>query len=268
MVFLILKGIILALFLIITSIYSKVAGGFFYMLTTLTLKIPYVGVFFRFILDGPIKFGILVKILSWVISSSGLLLGIGIYYLFWGVPEQPFELYILLVCSIGVILNILHDILDFQSITSREIIEHIGENKFFRKLIGEYAYYVMTTNSQIQRTLSCLHFIDTNLPQLFRLLISIGILYFSLGNLGYFELSSDQTTLSLIDSVLLTISYVLPFEGIVLPYMGLYWTIAKIFSSICIFIWTVFYISIAVTILFEDNETPLKSPVILQKDKD
>jgi hypothetical protein len=73
---LILKTVVLILLLYYSSKFAAALGGFVYMTFTQTLRIPYLGKVFNFVINGKVKLGILLKMIGWVISSSGLLLGV------------------------------------------------------------------------------------------------------------------------------------------------------------------------------------------------
>lgn len=250
MIYEIFKSTILVLALFFCNSWSGALGGLFFSVFSLATRIPYIGKIFGFILNKKVKTIVVIKFISWLISSSGVLLGYLLFWSFFGSPTNTAEFIIILVFSISAVINIAYDLALFQMDTFSE---HLKNGRFiFEKVFKDKELDFLYKDEKAQKSLSRSLFIDLHLPQLFRLLFSIGMTYFSLGNLGILQVKNGEVVgiLNSIQSAYSTI----PIVGSASPiFEGQYWQVCSIIASFLVFLWTVFFISAAQS-MFSDEE--------------
>lgn len=243
------KPIILAVLLYLTDLFSAPIGGFFYASIARLGLLPIVGFIFRFVLREPLNGGVIVKLVSWFISSSGILLGLGIYYLIWGLPSDTISLVILMLFSITAILHILQKMLLFEVLNYQDILDSPLRRQFSGPTLNGYI-----NDPQTQKFLSRSLFADLYIPQLIKLLISFGIFYYCIGRLEIVELAPKAKMPSLFESISLALSLIpIGFEN-TKPYAGTVWQYINVFSTLAIFFWTVIFVSLASSMFTEDSK--------------
>lgn len=184
--------------------YSPPLGAAIYMLCSLPLQSAVLGNLFRSILQSPLYLLALVKPLSWLISSSGVLLGLGIHYFFWGVPDRPLEFWLVLIVAVRAVLKIFHSIITFDISYFDDFFAAMRNIPLFgaKDLVqimkeegGDEEFLKLSRSS----------FVDNSLPQFFQLLISVGVIYYCLGHLKIIP-SVDGIPPNLLDSIFLSLS--------------------------------------------------------------
>lgn len=232
----------LAFLLVLGNVVSHPLGGLFYLLVAMTRKLPGVfGSFFEYILTGPVKMTLVLKLIAWAISSSGVLLGLGVHYLFWGTPNRPIEFWIILLVAVASLLNIAHEMLTFDILTFNETIDFMQDVPL--NIMREQAQIVMR-NPEFHDSLARRNFVDMILPKFIRLIFSFGVIYYSLGNLGVFTIVTSPPNLG--QSLLLSLSLIDIVGSYTAPYTGTAWELTRMLSSFIIFFWLVIFISLAV----------------------
>lgn len=118
----ILQYICLPVFLLLSSKLAQVVGGAVYIGLVFPLKFPVIGSVVRFFLIKPIKLLGVVKLISWMISSFGLLFGYWLYSFIWGSPHRPIEFWLILVVAVYLVAEIVQylvtfDLIDFDKAT-------------------------------------------------------------------------------------------------------------------------------------------------------
>lgn len=255
MVFAILKALSLLLLIIVTHRYSHVLGGaFFAFFTAILPRTPILGKLFEKLIHGPIKIGVIIKFASWMLSASGMLLGIYIYALIFGMPDNTLEFWILLLSSLGSIINILYDFVLFQMITFKE---HFAYSKnSIKKIVGEEVYEILLSDPKVQKSLSRSLFVDLYLPMFFKMLASMGVFYFSMGHLGFFELNPIVLTQpDLWECIKLSITFASFLDAENYNYFtGETWLISRIISYLLVFIYAAFFVAFAQSMFSDENE--------------
>lgn len=237
-------GILLAL-LVVCNMYSHLLGGLLYALILSLTNVPKLGRLFDFLFaaGGPIKLGILVKIGAWLVSSSGVLLGLGVYLLLFGEPTQAWAFWTILTVSCIAMLNIVFDLLLFrvpQFDESLELMRSIPISSFKSK------FNLISSDADALQSLARSHFADMVLPKFFRMLITIGVIYYCLGRVGLVN-SAGPNLPTLGESLLFSFST--PALNLVNTTLHLYdgplWDLVRIVSSFLVFFWLILFVTIA-----------------------
>ncbi|GAB4579438.1 MAG: hypothetical protein Fur0022_21760 [Anaerolineales bacterium] len=225
--------------------WSGALGGLFHALLSRPIIHPKLGKYFRFFLQSPLYLHAITKPIAWLISSSGILMGLGIHNIFWGTPNRKEELWLLLIFAFLAILEIVNELITFD--TRYFEIDTIYQGFKEMNLLGmgnifdEFSYYFDEKEFiRLARSL----FTDQAIPQFFRLLGSIGVVYFCLGQLNLLPLVNDSPP-NLWQSLLLSFSLIDVTGTLDSPYTGEVWNIIRLISSFLAFFWLVIFVSLA-----------------------
>lgn len=240
-----LEIIVLIVVLIISDRYSGLLGAVIYAAIALTVKIPGIGKLFRNILNAPIYLMAIIRPLAWLISSSGVLLGLGIHYIIWGSPNRNIEFWVILIIAFWAVLKIVYKILTFDVpyFDDFYIEMKTKPHSVIQDVVGEIKHHA---DENIYLRLARSSFVDQTLPQFFQLLISIGIIYLCLGNLKILSFSSSAPP-NLWESILLAFSLMKITGESNTPFYGNLWDILQLISSVIAFLWLVLFISLSST---------------------
>jgi len=197
-----------------------------------------------------VKIAIIVKIFSWLVSSSGVLLGFLLFSLIWKEQPDTYQLWVMLSISLSIVINITYDLCQFQVMPFSSYIKE-GHN-FYQKFLGPGIMDEMMEDDLHKKSLSRSLFVDLHLPQLFRLLISISIIYFSLAHLGFLE--RTHSAMPGLKDCLKTIFSIIPIIGKPEPiFKGGLWQLCEIVSAFLVFFWTVFFVAFAQSMFIDDS---------------
>jgi hypothetical protein len=261
----ILESAVLLILLFIGKQASPIMGGVFAMVISATKHIPKVGRLFDWLLSGILKFYVIAKLIAWLLSSSGLLLGLAVHFLIWGPLNHPSEFLILFFVAIVTILDIVYDIITFRVYYLDGLLDDAGSafGRFGRYMVGMMLYATPDERRRVARAT----FVDMYLPHFFTLLVSLATIYYCLGELRLITVVSEPFSLeqallfsfSLNDLIDVGLTQEMPYEGPV-------WRTIHIFASFIIFLWLIFFITIASSGIDERvtawEEVHLKSPWI------
>lgn len=235
--------IVLAILLFTSNLFSGPLGGIFHFLIARTLLIPRIGWFFERLLKSPLYLNAITKPIAWLISSSGLLIGLAIHNLFWGGLNTNLEYVFLLLFAIVAILEILNSIITFDAeyYYIDTIMDSMKDNPFFKEMSINIMKY---SDKALFVRLARSAFVDKAIPQFFRLLISIGVSYYALANLNIIDTVSDSP-LTIWDAIIVAFSLIDITGEIATPLTGTTWEIIRLISAFISFFWLVMFITLA-----------------------
>jgi len=173
-----LEPVLLLLILVATIGVSHLVGAFVYAVLTLPSAIPYFGKIYAFAINGPLKLTLVLKLIAWSISSSGILAGLWVHSMLWGPPNQLIEYWIILAVAVLTFFRLSHDILLFKPQTDYSSSVNLAAN-----FLGDNGL-VNESRSSLARS----HFVNMYLPPFFHSLLCIGVTFYTLGPLGLVEL--------------------------------------------------------------------------------
>ncbi len=242
--------VVLVFILNISNYWSGALGGFFHFIISATIKLPFLGRLFKFILQRPLYVIAVTKPVSWLISSSGLLIGLGIHQIFWGSPDTPIEFLVILGLAIISIFEIVSRLISFDQDYSYldALVSALKDPSnplygFSGSYLNDLTKYGDRKDFQkLARSL----FVDQNLPQLFRLLMTIGVIYFCVGHLGLVTLTGSHVP-DIWESLLLSFSVINITGQVSSPYSGQLWEFLRLIAAFLAFFWLVMFVSLSVS---------------------
>lgn len=241
-IFHVFEMIILAILLGVSNSWTGALGGLLHAIITLPVNMSgVIGRVGRFILQNPLHLSALTKPLAWLVSSSGMLLGLGIHYLIWGNNYTTGELWIILIFATLSFLAMVEDLFTFDNNYSYidNLIDEIAGFSYTEDVIRQLAQY---GGKDEFRSLARTLFVDQTLPQLFKLLTTIGILYFVLGQLNYLPTTTDSPP-NLFESVLIAFSVIDITGEIPIPFTGNFWNVLRVITAFLAFFWLVMFVT-------------------------
>jgi hypothetical protein len=248
----VIEVILLAILLFFSNRYAAPLGGLFHMLISYSLRIPRLMDVAQFILQAPIYFSSVTKLIAWAISSSGLLLGLGVHYVLWGHPNHPSEWWVILVLATIAIFEIVHKSMyfDYDYSYIDALVEEMKEQdlgvigRINQSNLNNLARY---GDARTIRKLGRSVFVDQTLPQLFQLLISIGLIYYTLGALDILSLKAGSSSPNVWQSLLLSFSIIDLTGEIVSPFEGQLWNVLRMMSAFLGFFWLVLFVTLSMS---------------------
>lgn len=244
----IFKVIALLVLLIFFSEFSKVIGGLLWVVMTAFLRIPYLGKVYHFLFFDKVKISALFKFATWIVNSSGILLGLVLYYSIFGQSKDFMENLAILLCASGVIANFLYRIWYLDMIDVKEVF-HLGSD-VVRQYWGKEAADMMNNDPEIKTKLLFASFVDTFIPQFLRILITIGVFYFAAFQVGLLQLKSGVAVPPDLYECLKYAFSFLPIEkidGSEAVFTGVFWECINVFFGILIFLWIVAFFNVALS---------------------
>lgn len=241
---------------------ARPLGGFlYYFLTAVLSVVPIFGPIYRQIINGQVKLIALLKIPAWAISSSGVLIGLGIHNYFWGQPNHPIEFWVLGIITAATILNILYKVILFEQTSFEEIRQYMKENRIFTKPLEmqdeNYEAFLDEYRSRFARS----NFVDLNMTLFFQLIVSFGVVFYSLAHLGIIHVIPNTAIPTLWQTIPLAFKPLDILNPADAPFTGLEWDIASTVSNFFIFYWVVIHIALATSMVDEgkDQSSPKTS---------
>lgn len=256
-IFEIFKIIILLLLLWIGNKWSFVLGGLIWAsISWLIVSTSWIGRMLKFLLCDHVKIITILRLCCYIISSSGALLGFLIFISFSKLPLNNLEIYTLLIFCVCALINIVSDlneeVVTFSSIYQQT--KQIAQNRLKISLDE-----MVLTDASFIRRLSQSTFISIYLPQLFKMLVTIGLIYYCLGNLKVFELNEERNLPDVWDSIKLSFSAI-QFVGKPDPiFTGTNWQICSICASFLVFLWTAFFAIAARNVFADEKDIKLET---------
>lgn len=233
----------LASLLFISNQISAPLGGLMHYLVARTTHISRIGWLFRRLLQRPFYLNAITKPTAWLISSSGLLIGLALHNFFWGTLNTNIEYWILLIFATIAILEILNSILTFDAehYYIDQIMESIDTIPFLKNDLRTIMRYA---DEEDFIRLARSAFVDQAIPQFFRLLISIGIAYYALASLNLIETTAVSPP-TIWEAIILAFSLIDITGEIAIPFIGTVWEIIRLISAFVSFFWLVMFITLA-----------------------
>lgn len=239
---------------LIILVFIKIAlplGGLFYALFATSVKIPYVGTLINFLLNKRVKLIIIPKITGWIISSSGLILAHLLYSEIFGSVSEEFEFQIFAFFGIIQIINITQYLTSFNIDTYSEYVIPVRDmyKQFFKDDDLDYILSDFNNHMALSRSL----FLDLYLPQLFRLVIAIAVLSYSLSNLGYIDFNSKVDSVSLWESIKAAFTIIPLVDSKDIIFKGDAWNILNSVAKFLLFLWSIFFIASAQSMFMDEG---------------
>lgn len=237
--------LILTCFLVIGIAVCQVGGALIYVLFARSMGLSRFGPFFSFILGSPLHLIGIVKLFTWLVSSSGLIAGYWTYALFLGVPETRPEYWAMFAVAAFSLARITNYLVMFDLLSFRKAF-HISSKMVTPKALRH-------TDEKKQHKLAVQNFIAFYLTQFFRLLVSCGVVYYSIGKLGLVTVIEQPT---LFESIGMAFSLIDLTEAGAKSYAGPVWVSVRALSAFLVFYWTVLFISLAASTINPDDFNP------------
>lgn len=235
---------VLLVVLLYVGTLSYPLGGLLWMFVGILTQVRYIGPVLDKLVNAPIYLGAIIKPLTWIVASSGILLGLIIFNVLGNQPHYPIQFVIIGLFALQSVLKLLHDLITFNNDASYidEIFPLV--EPFLTRYRGEKATRLILSDDTLLTRLARSLFVDQTLPTFFRLLISLGILYYVLGHLGILQTTNGNPP-ELWQSIVLSFS-VLDFTGAVeTPFVGPVWETLRVASAFLAFFWLVLFVSLA-----------------------
>jgi hypothetical protein len=195
--------------------------------------------------DWVIRPTLLFKITAWIVSSSGLLVGYGIYYMIYGFPSSRTEFFLILFMSMALVSNILHNMLLFlpdMTPSPEHSIKQFYGNKI--RVSGNVVELGGKEYSLMSPSLSRALFVDRYAIDMISISTAFSIGIFAAGHLNLLG-SVGESAPGLADSIRATLS-LLNLGGVgASPFTGQIWSIAASAFTIVLFFITVLYLQLA-----------------------
>ncbi len=219
-------------------------GGLLWMLIGLLTEVRLIGPILDRLVNAPIYLGAVIKPITWVVASSGIFLGMIVFELLGNQIRLPIQFLILALFAAQGTLKIINDLITFNNEASYidEIFPSI--EPFIRRMRGQEATRYLVTDDKLLTRLARSLFVDQTLPMFFRLIISIGILYYALGHLGVLQLVG-ATPPGLGESIVLAFSVLDLTGAIEVPFTGTAWEVLRVANALLAFFWLVLFVSLA-----------------------
>jgi len=219
-------------------------GGLLWMLIGLLTQVRLIGPVLDRLVNAPIYLGAVIKPITWVVASSGIFLGLIVFELLGNQIRLPIQFLILALFAAQSTLKIIHDLITFNNEASYidEIFPSI--EPFIRRMRGQETTRYIVTDDKLLTRLARSLFVDQTLPMFFRLIISIGILYYALGHLGVLQLVG-ATPPGLGESIVLAFSVLDLTGAIEVPFTGTAWEVLRVANALLAFFWLVLFVSLA-----------------------
>jgi hypothetical protein len=224
--------------------WSYPLGGLLWMFVGLLTQLPYIGRVIDWLVNKPIYLGAIIKPITWLVASSGILLGLIVFELLGNQLRLPIQYVIVALFAARSVLKMLYDLITFNNEAAYidEIFPLIAP--FLERMRGDGTTDLIISNDTLLTRLARSLFVDQTLPSFFRLLISIGILYFALGHLGLLQTVNGQPP-ELGQSVLLAFSVLDLTGSIDIPFTGTAWELLRVANALLAFFWLVLFVSLA-----------------------
>ena len=234
---------------------SHLLGGLLMYLVSMLTDIPVLGRVFNFLLYKKAKLITIIRLMTWGVAASGMLLGLLIFTSIWGEPDQKIELIIITSASILFLTQIVHEILGFTQPTADSmihILDKYGPDRVQKGL--KSALEVDRSRLMLLR----MTFVDQSLVRFFNMLVNIGVMYYGFGQLGVFQSNSADLP-SLWESLYIsfTINDLLGQSNS--PFYGNAWNIIHAVSTFLVFYWVVVFIAMTASSPEKDSENYLSS---------
>ena len=225
----------------------QVGGALVYYSVARSLTIPRVGPILSFLLNKPTHLMGVVKLFTWIVSSSGLIASYWAYSYIYGEPSTLSEFWAMFIVASFSLTRIASYLVMFNLLPLREAFR-ISSKTFSPEQLA-----VVDVN--LQHRLAVQNFIAFYLTQFFRLLVAFGFVYFCLGKLGLVTVIQQP---SLFEAIGMAFSLVNLTADSVSSYSGAAWIVVRTMSAFLVFYWTVLFISLASSAINPDDFDPKK----------
>jgi len=223
----------------------QVGGAFIYNTVARSLSLPWFGPFLSFLLNKPTHLIGVVKLFSWVVSSSGLVVSYYAYTRIFRVPSTRSEFWAMFIVAIFSLTRIASHLVMFNLVPFREAFRMSSNSLSAEQLV--------IIDNKLQHKLAVQNFIAFYLTQFFRLLVASGFVYYCLGKLDLVIVILQPT---LFESIGMAFSLINLTAESAKSYAGVVWVIVRTINTFLVFYWTVLFISLAASSINPDDFDP------------
>lgn len=211
-------------------------GGFIYMLSGLSLRIPYLGRLSQFLLNGSVKTVGLVKVVSWCLSSAGLLYGYFLGKYFLGPPRSTIDYVAIAVPALVGVINTSYSILYFEMIDIEGYFS--ASVRFMPKHMREL---LIEADDDDLIGIARRNFADMNFILLLKFLAASGLLIFSLAHLEVFGPAARE--LPLLTSLQYSLSPIGLGSSPTEELHGVTWSFLRFLIGLVLLVWLAVFIA-------------------------
>ncbi len=217
-------------------------GGVLHALITLPMMVPVVGRLYEFLINGPIKLRLIIKLLSWFVSASGALLGYLFAVFLIGEPKYVAEFFAILIAASIAVLNGTNYVFTFEVVPpADEMFSGLKKIPMLGKYMDDFDEDML---DKIART----NFIDMFLSQFLRLMAECGIIFFALAKLGFVQLVSNATPMTIWECLKVAFSMQnIGSSGDL--FVGAEWQVIKSAYQLTLIIWFTMFIQLGPSLM-------------------
>lgn len=260
-VFSVLELIILAILLYVSNHISGPFGGFLHLAISQTLRIPVLGRLFRILLQKPMYLNAVTKPIAWTLSSTGVLLGLAVHQLIWQNLNRPAEFWVLLSIALISTLKQANNMFTFDT-EFTYLHEYskvfLGEDDLSNLVPRTVQDLILLANRAELVRLARSQFLDRVIVDLLKFLVNLGVVFYSLGKLGFLPTSLTSSVPGLWESILSSLSLLDITGELPTVFVGDLWSIIRLFSSFIIFLWLIIFITLTSSSVEEGIDEMLK----------
>lgn len=223
----------------------QVGGALIYASFARSLTVPWVGPILSFLLNKPTHLMGVVKLFTWIVSSSGLIVSYWAYLHIFGEPSTRSEFWAMFIVASFSLIRIASHLVMFNLLPFREAFR-VSSKTFSPEQLA-------VVDGKLQHKLAVQNFIAFYLTQFFRLLVASGFVYYCLGKLNFVIVIQQP---SLFEAIGMAFSLVNLTADAANSYAGVVWVIVRAVSAFLVFYWTVLFISLAAASINPDDFDP------------
>jgi hypothetical protein len=229
-----------ALFLLVLLLSFSVAGfalgAAVFALFMVTARLPYVGGFFRFLINGPAPLAFPIKLCAWAVSSGAMLIGLGLYQLIAGPIDSPWEFKAIFAAACITVLRNLERSAFFN------VYEHVDLRK-----VASYFGLDSADIGRLKQKVALQTYIDASVTNFFSLLVAFGLIVYSAAPLALVDVSGAMPSLGV--SLLEPLRLLNIVQGGEVPYSGPAWQVMRGVAAFLIMLYLVLFISLGANLI-------------------
>lgn len=228
--------------LYISNKFTRPLGASLHFLMSMILRIPLIGRLFSYIWQHPFYLNAIAKPLAWVISSSGILAGILIHNFFWGELNNSVEYWVVLLFAIFRLLEAINGLITLDA--EYYYVDQLLKSKLMPSMPKYLLRQIGSQKEDFFIRLARSTFVDQAVVEFFNIIITIGVLYYSLSLLNLIEIQLGKLQPSIWEAILISFSLPGITDGIDIPFTGTVWQIIRPISTFITFFWLAMFITL------------------------
>ena len=238
-------------FLLFSSAVAVPVGGSISLLLSFSFRIPYIGHTLGFVLHDIARVTAPVKLVSWLVSASGLIVGFLLCQSRLGPPDTPYQWWAVVIMAGGVMSHLSWRIISFE----------LFDIAYITRTTSKFATAAMLKQFQHAKPQDLAMLLRQNFAELtfipiLRLFAAFGLLIFALANLGFLPTTSSlRPTLQQCLATSLSIASLAPADSII--FSGPLWLALRVIMGVVLLVWAVAFVSFAIDALPKPSESRL-----------